>query len=99
MPLAEISRRTRSHRSLVLPAIVLLASLAPMAIVQAAPSLHPTQSLWRYRDGSTFDQPRGIAFDPLDGAIYVGNSGQHRIEVFSRTGRALSVFVHRVRGA
>ncbi len=48
-------------------------------------------------NGTAFQQPRGVAFDPRDGAIYVGNTGKHRIEVFSRTGRPLTRFVHRVR--
>jgi DNA-binding beta-propeller fold protein YncE len=80
-------------------ASVLLGALAGVALAQDdAPLLTPRLVLWRYADASAFEQPRGIAFDPLDGAIYVANSGKHRIEVFSRTGRALSQFVHRVTG-
>jgi DNA-binding beta-propeller fold protein YncE len=52
--------------------------------------------LWGFTQGSSFSQPRGVAFDPGDGALYVANTGAHRIEVFSRTGRPLSRFVHRV---
>ncbi len=52
--------------------------------------------VWGFTQGETFRQPRGIAFDPRDGAIYVANTGQHRIEVFSRTGRPLARFVHAV---
>lgn len=62
----------------------------------APPRLETRLVLWRYSDASAFQEPRGIAFDPLDGAIYVGNAGAHRIEIFSKTGRALSQFVHRV---
>lgn len=60
--------------------------------------LRPQLVLWRYTDATPFTQPRGVAFDPLDGAIYVGNAGAHRIEMFSKTGRALGQFVHRVSG-
>jgi DNA-binding beta-propeller fold protein YncE len=52
--------------------------------------------VWGFTQGETLRQPRGIAFDPRDGAIYVANTGQHRIEVFSRTGRPLARFVHSV---
>jgi hypothetical protein len=52
--------------------------------------------VWGYADGQLFQHPRGIAFDPLDGAIYVGNTGAHRVEVFSKTGRPLARFVHEV---
>jgi len=79
-------------------AVSLLGALAATAAAQESPLLTPRLVLWRYADASAFDQPRGIAFDPLDGAIYVANSGKHRIEVFSKTGRALSQFVHRVTG-
>ncbi len=54
--------------------------------------------VWGFADGETFKHPRGIAFDPIDGAIYVANTGAHRIEVFSKAGRPLVRFVHRVTG-
>jgi DNA-binding beta-propeller fold protein YncE len=63
-----------------------------------APLLVPKLIVWGYTAGVTFNQPRGIAFDPSDGAIYVANTGEHRIEVFSKTGRPLARFVHRVSG-
>lgn len=78
-------------------ALALLA--VPAADVIAAPLLRPRLALWGYASGAQFREPRGVAFDPIDGAIYVSNTGEHRIEVFSRTGRPLSRFVHRVRGA
>ena len=61
-----------------------------------APLLATRLVLWGPSSGTTFRQPRGVAFDPTDGAIYVANTGAHRIEVFSRAGRPLSRFVHRV---
>jgi DNA-binding beta-propeller fold protein YncE len=73
---------------------LLLAGAAGSA--PAAALLEPKLVIWGYADGSTFHDPRGVAFDPLDGAIYVANTGAHRIEVFSRTGRPLTWFVHRV---
>ena len=63
-----------------------------------APLLVPKLVIWGHADGATLRQPRGVAFDPLDGAIYVANTGEHRIEIYSRTGRALGQFVHRVTG-
>jgi DNA-binding beta-propeller fold protein YncE len=51
-----------------------------------------------YEEGASFSRPRGIAFDPSDGAICVANTGNHRLDFFSRTGRPLCRFVHRVTG-
>ena len=56
----------------------------------------PVAVIWGYADRSVFSNPRGIAFDPIDGAIYVADTGNHQIEVFSKTGRRLGRFVHRV---
>ena len=77
-------------------ALGLVAVLAAPSSGDGGSLLHPRLVLWRYADASAFQEPRGVAFDPLDGAIYVANTGQHRIEVFSKTGRALAQFVHRV---
>jgi sugar lactone lactonase YvrE len=52
--------------------------------------------VYGYSSGETLTQPRGVAFDPRTGALYVANTGAHRIEVFSRSGRPLHRFVHRV---
>jgi len=52
-------------------------------------------TVWGYVRGTAFEQPRGVAFDPVDGAIYVSNTGAHTIEVFSKLGRPLGRFVHR----
>lgn len=76
-------------------AFALLAALAAAAGADET-LLKPRLMLWRFADASAFQEPRGIAFDPLDGAIYVSNAGRHRIEIFSKTGRALGQFVHRV---
>jgi DNA-binding beta-propeller fold protein YncE len=81
------------------PLIALALMAIPTVDAYAAPLLRPRLALWGYASGAQFRQPRGVAFDPIDGAIYVSNTGEHRIEVFSRTGRPLSRFVHRVRCA
>lgn len=73
-------------------------SYSPPARSGQAPLLETRLVLWGYSNGTTFQQPRGVAFDPLDGALYVCNTAEHRIEVFSKTGRPLSRFVHRVSG-
>jgi tripartite motif-containing protein 71 len=80
----------------VLPAFALLLVAGSPAISAETPLLAPRLALWGYSSGTPFQQPRGVAFDPADGAIYVGNTGAHRIEAFSRTGRPLARFVHRV---
>jgi outer membrane protein assembly factor BamB len=69
------------------------------ACAPGAPLLESRLVVWGFTQGETLLQPRGIAFDPRDGAIYVANTGQHRIEVFSGTGRPLARFVHRVTGS
>ena len=93
--IARRSARSRRSALLVLGALALSATAADAADGEA---LRSQLVLWRFADATGFDQPRGVAIDPLDGAIYVANSGQHRIEVFSRKGRALTQFVHRVTG-
>jgi hypothetical protein len=79
-------------------AAALLAALllAGAAGAAGAPSLAVRLAVWGFTQGEQLQQPRGIAFDPRDGALYVANTGAHRIEVFSRAGRPLSRFVHRV---
>jgi len=62
----------------------------------AAGLVQPKLIVWGYGEDTSFNQPRGIAFDPSDGAIYVANTGEHRIEVFSAAGRPITRFVHRV---
>ena len=79
-----------------LAAALLVAALA--ATAAALPLLTPKLVIWGYADGTSLRRPRGAAIDPLDGAIYVANTGANRIEVFSKTGRPLSWFVHRVTG-
>jgi DNA-binding beta-propeller fold protein YncE len=77
-------------------AAALAFAFAAAATASAAPLLQPKLIVWGYSEDATFNQPRGIAFDPSDGAIYVANTGEHRIEVFSPTGRAIARFMHRV---
>ena len=96
-------RRRRRPRRAGLLAVAVAAGLATAVACgwaaggrAGAPLLTPKLLAWGYGSGETFRMPRGIAFDPRDGAIYVANTGAHRIEVFSRTGRPLSRFIHRV---
>lgn len=97
---AGSARRGRLWRiagTLLVRAALFLPVVMPVS-ADGAPLLRPRLALWGYANGAEFLQPRGVAFDPGDGAIYVGNTGAHRIEVFSKTGRPLSRFVHRVSG-
>lgn len=94
-----MTRHTIARSAAAGMAIALLLALdAGGARSDDQPLLRPRLVVWPYADASVFDQPRGLAFDPLDGAIYVCNTGRHRIEVYSKSGRALSEFVHRVPG-
>lgn len=80
-----------------LAGLVALAALAGPAGTACAQSLLRLRMIVSgFHDGDTFLQPRGIAFDPRDGSLYVANTGAHRIDVFSRTGRPLDRFIHRV---
>jgi DNA-binding beta-propeller fold protein YncE len=88
-----------SFRYWLAPAAGLAAALAfalSTAYASAAPLLQPKLIVWGYAEDTGFNQPRGIAFDPSDGAIYVANTGEHRIEVFTASGRPITRFVHRV---
>jgi DNA-binding beta-propeller fold protein YncE len=99
MTLATIAgHRSRGVGLAITACLTLAATIPPRASASAGSMLVPRLVIWRYADASVFDQPRGIAFDPLDGALYVCNTGRNRIEVFSKSGRSLSQFVHRVRG-
>lgn len=93
-------RKAASTKALgkILGPTLCVAALAVAPTWAAAGRLQPLLVVWGYSDDQSFEQPRGIAFDPLDGAIYIGNTGAHRIEVFSKTGRPLTRFVHRVTG-
>jgi DNA-binding beta-propeller fold protein YncE len=94
----QSSRGARQAFWLALPssAMAVLGILA--ASVLASPLLVPRLTLWGYSDGVALQEPRGVTFDPRDGALYVSNTGAHRIEVFSAAGRPLARFVHRVTG-
>jgi len=74
--------------------LIALAGVATTAL--AGSLLEPRLVIWGYGRGESFARPSGVAFDPRDGALYVGNTGRHRIDVFSATGRPLFRFVHRV---
>ncbi len=94
-----VLRSARVRRHVFAPGLAAALLACALAAVAAAPRLlTPRLVIWGYADGTNLSRPRGAAFDPLDGAIYVANTGAHRIEVFSKTGRALTWFVHRVAG-
>jgi streptogramin lyase len=81
------------------PAAGLAAALAfafSAASASGATALEPRLVVSGFTDGAGFRIPRGIAIDPRDGSIYIANTGDRRIEVFSRTGRPVVRFVHRV---
>jgi DNA-binding beta-propeller fold protein YncE len=90
--------RDPRHPALAAGLAAALLACALTAIAEPVAPLAPRLVIWGYADGASLQRPRGAAFDPLDGAIYVANTGAHRIEVFSKTGRPLSWFVHRVVG-
>lgn len=80
----------------LLPLTILALLLVPALEARSDATAGARLTLWGYARGTTFVEPRGVAFDPSDGAIYVSNTGAHRIEVFSKLGRPLGRFVHRV---
>ncbi len=92
-PMLETSR---SRLATAVGFTVALALAWTAGTAPGASLLKPRLVVWSYSEGARFNQPRGIAFDPKDGAIYVANTGSHQIEIFSKTGRPLSRFVHRV---
>jgi DNA-binding beta-propeller fold protein YncE len=81
------------------PIVFAVLTLAGGPRAAQTPLLTPRLVVGGYADGDAFRQPRGIAFDPRDGSIAVANTGAHRIEVFSASGRPLARFVHHVADA
>jgi len=79
-------------------AALALALSAAFAHASTASLLDPGVIVWGYGADGRFHDPLGIAIDPADGTIYVANTGDHTVEAFSRTGRPLARFVHRVTG-
>jgi DNA-binding beta-propeller fold protein YncE len=79
-----------------LPLAVLALLLVPTSPARSEVPTKERITLWGYARGTAFLEPRGVAFDPKDGAIYVSNTGAHTIEVFSKLGRPLGRFIHRV---
>ena len=92
------SPRTVSRkRTLALAALAFAMAAGSISTAASETALNqPKLAVWGYSNGVTFSEPRGVAFDPVDGAIYISNTGQHRVEVFSAAGRPLFQFVHRV---
>ena len=92
---ARMSGLRAALRGRALPVAALIVALALSPALASAPILEPRLVVSGYSDGGAFMQPRGIAFDLGDGAIVVANTGAHRIEIFSASGRPLVRFVHR----
>jgi DNA-binding beta-propeller fold protein YncE len=68
-------------------ALVLSTGAAP------APKLAtPRLAVWGFRAGTSFNQPRGIAFDTVRGEIAVANTGGSSIDIFTVGGRPLDRF-------
>ncbi len=68
-------------------ALVFLTGAAP------APKLATSQlAVWGFRAGTSFNQPRGIAFDTARGEIVVANTGAGSVDVFTVGGRPLDRF-------
>ncbi|HEY3215295.1 MAG TPA: NHL repeat-containing protein [Candidatus Eisenbacteria bacterium] len=91
-----ITLENPGHRKVAATWLATVLTLACSSAAGGAPLLKPRQVIWGYGQGESFTRPSGVAFDPGDGALYVGNTGEHRIDVFSATGRPLCRFVHRV---
>ena len=52
----------------------------------------PDFAVWGFRPGTSFNQPRGIAFDTARGEIVVANTGAGSIDIFTTGGRTLERF-------
>lgn len=76
-----------------------LAFALSAAFAHASTLLEPGLVVWGYGTDDRFHDPQGIALDPADGSVYVANTGNGTVEVFSPTGRPLARFLHRVTGA
>ena len=85
---------TRAHRRLLLALATAL--LAPSSL-HAADLAVPERVIYGYEDGTRFRVPHGVALDPARGELIVANTGEHRIEIFSLSGRSLARFVHQVK--
>jgi DNA-binding beta-propeller fold protein YncE len=84
---------TRAHGRLLL---ALAAALLAPSSLHAADLAVPERVVFGYEEGARFQVPRGVALDPARGELVVANTGEHRIEIFSLTGRPLGRFVHEV---
>ena len=72
---------------------VLLLALSTGASPPATPKLAtPELAVWGFRTGTSFNQPRGIAFDTARREIVVANTGAGSLDVFTVGGRALDRF-------
>ncbi|MGE5176307.1 MAG: NHL repeat-containing protein [Hyphomicrobiales bacterium] len=76
-----------------------LIALGPAAAPPAAAEpalLTPTTIVRGFSQDEGFTLPQGIAFDPRTGEIVVADTGRHAIEIFSRSGRGVFRFIHRI---
>lgn len=90
-----LTRMLRRLLPTVLPLLVTASLLAPGSLL-AADLAVPERVVSGYEDGARFRTPHGVALDAARGELWVANTGEHRIEFFSLTGRPLGRFVHEV---
>jgi DNA-binding beta-propeller fold protein YncE len=80
----------RSRLAALFGAALALAAAAPVAAAPVVTS--------RDTDGLPFNGPRGVAIDAAHREVLVSNTGQHRIDVISFSGRPIARIPHRVQG-
>jgi tripartite motif-containing protein 71 len=78
--------------SAIFGVVLFLTAATASAAVTATPEL----LIGGFGDDSPFNVPQALALDAPRGEIFVGNTGNHTIEVFSLGGRPLARYVHRV---
>lgn len=52
----------------------------------------PLANISTFNGSSTFNNPRGLSIDPVTGNVYVADSLNHQVEVFSSAGAYLATF-------
>jgi tripartite motif-containing protein 71 len=91
MPLGHYGSRPRAAGSLAAPAAVLLL-LISTGSAPAPDLVSPLFAVWGFRAGTSFNQPRGIAFDTARGEIVLADTGAGTIDIFTVGGRPLERF-------
>jgi DNA-binding beta-propeller fold protein YncE len=91
MSLAHNRSRSRAVASLAPPAAGLLFLLSTGS-APASDLVSPLFAVWGFRAGTSFNQPRGIAFDTARGEIVMADTGAGTIDIFTVGGRPLERF-------